>query len=75
MTSTPKKAVMQVVCESVALAWGQPNFTLMTDDWMRTTADRAPKILASAPAVSCDSCAQARIKRESHSGGEGRIDT
>jgi hypothetical protein len=32
-----------------------------------TTSD-APKILASAPAVSCDSCAQARIKRESHSG-------
>ena len=32
-----------------------------------TTSD-APKVLASAPAVSCDSCAQARIKRESHSG-------
>jgi hypothetical protein len=32
-----------------------------------TTVD-APKVLASAPAVSCDSCAQARVKRESHSG-------
>jgi hypothetical protein len=32
-----------------------------------TTSD-APKVLASASAVSCDSCAQARIKRESHSG-------
>ena len=32
-----------------------------------TTVD-APKNLSSAPAVRCDSCAQARIKRASHSG-------